>query len=110
MDFREYIPANLTPAVRSRQDLERRIADEVAKALIGRGYIIRIFDGEEYATRRTTDPVTIQKALMLTDEDFFFATHWATVHFVYGNDGYDVIHDYSEELGHLIDPIIAKYT
>ncbi len=114
-DFTQYIDQKLVPAVRQRQDLERRIVDEIAKALIGRGYVIRVYEGEDWATKRTTDPVVIQKAIMSTDEDHFFVyrpnepERIGTVSFYYGNSGHDVVHDYSTVFDSIVDPICKKY-
>lgn len=115
MDFQAYIDEKLSPNVKLRQDLERRIIDEACKALIGRNWVIRVHDGEEFCTKRTTDPVVIQKAIMSTDEDYLFIyaagekERQGFIHCVYGNDGWDVLSDYSDFLSPLIDPIIRKY-
>jgi hypothetical protein len=115
MDFTQYLDPKLSPSVRARQDTERRIVDEIAKALIQAGYIIRVHDGEDWATKRTSDPVTIQKAIMQTDEDAFIVykaeskSPFGRVDFVYGNDGYDVTSDWTMGLDEIIQPIVSKF-
>lgn len=114
-DFTQFLDPKLSPTVRQRQDVERRIVDEIAKALIAKGWLIRVFDGEEFCSKRTQDPVVIQKAIMSTDEDQFFiyppndqqAIGW--ISFVYGNDGFDVASDWTVNLEDLIQPIVDKY-
>lgn len=115
-DFMEYIDQSLKPAVKARQDLERRIIDETVKMLLSRGFVIRVFDGDEFVTGRTTDPGLIQKKIMTTDEDYLFIyrahekERIGFVYCVYGNDGYDVLSDYSDFLGPMIEPITEKYS
>jgi len=114
-DFMQYIKPELAPAVKARQDLERRITDEVVKALIGRDFVIRVYDGEDWACKRTTDPELIQRSIMATDEDYLILfkanekERFGFVYLVYGNSGHDVVSDFSDVLGPIIDPIIAKY-
>lgn len=117
-DFMEYIRKDLTPAVKIRQDLERRITDEIVKALFQHGYVVRIHDGEEFCTKRISDPVAVQRAVQSTDEDTIFVyhagedgPHIGTISLVYGNEGHDVVSDYTyvPELHDLIEPIVEKY-
>lgn len=115
-DLQQYLDPKHPPSVRARQDLERRIIDEIAKHLIGHGFVLRVFDGEEYVTKRTSDMKAIHEAIMSTDEDHLFvypvneeqAIGW--IHFVYGNDGFDVASNWTDTLSRHIQPILDKYT
>lgn len=115
MDFTQYLDPKLSPSVRARQDLERRITDEIAKTLIGAGFVIRVHDGEDWASKRLTDPVKIQEAIMQTDEDTFVVYKvdsrqpFGRVDFIYGNDGYDVASDWTMGLDEYVQPTVSKY-
>jgi hypothetical protein len=53
--------------------------------------------------------------LMSTDEDYLMVyepgkkERLGWIHLVYGNDGYDVVSDYTTNLEALVDPITEKY-
>lgn len=82
--------------------IERAIAREVVDGLLRFGYTVDVFDGEGYALKRSCDADAIMDALHATDEDYLYAhdgdrlAGW--VRLVYGNDGYDVIADYTLSL------------
>lgn len=87
--------------VKTRQKIERNIARSAVKALIADGYTVDVFDGEETVLRASTSIKAIMAAMFTTDEDQLTAnkgdvTGW--IHFVYGNDGWDVISDYTTNL------------
>lgn len=95
--------------VQERQRIERRIATAAAKGLIAEGYKIAVHDGEEIALPKTDDVRSIIGAMFSTDEDRFIVyrmpgiadAEWERVgwvHFIYGNDGWDVIADYTTNL------------
>lgn len=117
MDFMDYIDKSLSPNVKRRQDLERRITDEIVKALFQQGFVVRIHDGECFCSKRTTDPVAVQKAVQSTDEDCIYVypanevDPVAVIQLIYGNDGHDVVSDWSNIrlLDPIIKPIIEKY-
>lgn len=94
--------------------IERRIVRETAKALIAAGYKIAIHDGESICCLATDRMALINKAIMSTDEDTFIVktkqagTTGKTVgwiKFVYGNDGWDVINDYTTNLEGALKPV-----
>ncbi len=120
--FMEYVRPDLPTPIRFRQDLERRITDEIVKALFAKDMVVRIHDGEDYCTKRTTDPVAVQEAVQSTDEDTIFVyiveekQPIGSISLVYGNDGYDVVSDWSgrndayyQLLSSVIEPIVEKY-
>ena len=90
-------------AVKARQRIEQTIALTAAQALLDAGYSLGVNDGEETTIHHSRDLDAIQAALFTTDEDWLLVyedpkgigskSDW-WVHFVYGNDGWDVISDY----------------
>jgi hypothetical protein len=90
-------------ALKNRIKLEQRIVKLTVDTLLKDGYSLAVFDGEE-TTAITTDKKTLIDALMETDEDYLFVyeagvkARFGWVRFVYGNDGYDVINDYTTNL------------
>lgn len=94
----------LSPAVEKRQKMERRICMAVVDALLAAGYSLGVYDGEERTITFSKDRAAIRKALFTTDEDWLLVydrpaekdtTPNMWVRFVYGNDGWDVVCDYS---------------
>ena len=97
-----------TGAVNARQRIEQTIALTAAQALLDAGYSLGVNDGEEVTIHHSRDLDAIQAALFTTDEDYLYVyvkgdnrkdtrpQYW--VRFVYGNDGWDVICDYSLHL------------
>ncbi|EJD3148827.1 hypothetical protein M1V18_004400 [Salmonella enterica] len=90
--------------VETRQRIERQIAKATAERLIAAGYKVAVFDGEEIALQKTTDVPAIVGAMFSTDEDYLFVylaegdESIGFVRFIYGNDGWDVINDYTTNL------------
>ena len=102
-----YESPNTSPNVRRRHNVEKRIVKRVVADLLAAGYELAVYDGEEWY-KRTTDPAKLHKQLMETDEDRLFVYKvpgphgkwdwFGWVFFVYGNDGNDVISDYTVNL------------
>jgi hypothetical protein len=100
-------------SVKMRQKVEREIVTKVIECLLAAGFLIQVNDGEEDVTDRIKDSEAILAAMFSTDEDLLFvsipdndgvASRW--IHFIYGNDGYDVIHDYTVNLEAVIKPAV----
>ncbi len=104
-------------AVLRRCRVEERIARATVRALLAAGYEVSVFNGEE-ETKRSGEFAEVAGALFETDED------WLRVHevvlpslggsrrvgwvrFVYGNDGWDVICDYTVNLEAVLAPVNA---
>ena len=100
-------------SVKMRQEVERKIADAAVKSLLAAGFVISVDNGgDEYELAHSTDKDAILKAMFLADEDRLFVEPSSTVkgtrrgnspwfgwvYFVYGNDGWDVISDYTINL------------
>lgn len=79
---------------------ERRMAVATIAAALARGYSISVFDCEETTVFQSTDAIAILSAMFTTDDDrlTLYRADGSRVGwfwFVYGNDGWDVISDYS---------------
>lgn len=104
--------------VKLRQELERKIARAFLKRALEEGYSITIENGgDEAELHSSTNLREILKHMFLTDDEHLFlykdgeTGDW--VHFVYGNDGWDVISDYTTTLEYLMDTankISEKYS
>lgn len=111
-------------AVRQRQAIEKRIARRVIAGMLAAGFSISVNDGEETTLRRSLDPAAILAAMFSTDEEWLIihkadqprglvdvdvdddtrkAFGW--VRFIYGNDGWDVVNDYTTNLEPVMAPI-----
>ncbi len=93
-------------SVINRQKIERKIASQVIKSAIAAGYTFLIVNGEdETETSKYTQTLN---AMFQTDMDKLYlmkdgkSVGW--VLFVYGNDGWDVISDYTVNLEELLKP------
>lgn len=85
----------------TRQQIEKRIVASAIADLLEADYEITVNDGEEDVLKRSTDPSKIASAMMSTDEDWLHVSKEGSrgwVRFIYGNDGPDVINDYTVNL------------
>lgn len=89
-------------AVRLRIAVEKQIVIKTVADLLAAGYKLTVDQGDGETTKPTTDVKVLHDALMETDEDFLHVykdkKHFGWVRFVYGNDGWDVISDYTTNL------------
>lgn len=109
-----YISKDVTPAVARRRAVEIEIIKATVEALLAAGFQLSVFDGED-TSPISTDPKVIHDALYNTDEDYLHVFqktdehhlgNFGWVRFVYGNDGWDVINDYTVNL----EPFIGEGT
>ena len=98
--------------IETRILIEKEIVEKAACCLIEAGYLVEVFDGEEVAQPATTDMEQIKAALYTTDEDYLRAVDgkgkrvgW--VRMIYGNDGWDVISDYTTNLEDVLQEATA---
>jgi hypothetical protein len=102
---------HLTAAVKRRVAIEQKIARFTVRALLDAGFFITVYDGEEMTVTRSRDVATICDAMNTTDEDFLFVyrdgerDRFGWVRFVYGNDGWEVINDYTTNLDSQMDAV-----
>lgn len=92
--------------VKDRINLERKICRAVIKDALKDGFKISVYDGEAFAIKRSDNFRAICAALMSTDEDvlqlYKADKKEGWIHFIYGNTGWDVVHDYTTNLEHLM--------
>jgi hypothetical protein len=96
------------PKVKARQQMEQRIITQLVDELLEHSFLLNVDDGDGLVLpTASADRKAILDALMNTDQDFLYAYKkegggW--VRLVYGNDGYDVISDYTTKL----EPFMVK--
>ncbi len=98
--------------LRTRIAIEKQIFECVVDTLLRADFTLRLHDGEEFATDFTTDKGKILAASQSTDEDLLLVYDGrgvtgravGRVLFVYGNDGFDVISDYTINLESYLTP------
>lgn len=89
-----------------RQRIEREIAEAFITQVLAAGYSVSVNDCEETTLENSTDKAAILGAMFTTDDDRLYVhranevypAHFGWAWFVYGNDGFDVISDYSTNL------------
>jgi hypothetical protein len=94
-----------------RQKAERSIVRRFVTDAIKVGYLLNVNNGgESYElSAPTNEPKVILEALFATDEEHLYCFHpdqprpFGFVYLVYGNDGYNVISDYSVNLESVMD-------
>ncbi len=91
---------------------EHQIMRATIKALLDDGYHLSVWDGEEYAIERSQDADKVFAELQATDMETLEAYEngeyiAGSVLFVYGNDGWDVICDYSTSLETVLAPVMT---
>jgi hypothetical protein len=91
-----------------RQSIERRIVGRIVADALAMGYLVSVNDGEETTLKRSTDRKAIIAAMFTTDEDRLLFHHpdqkeaFGWIYLVYGNDGWDVVNDYTTNLSVLM--------
>jgi hypothetical protein len=102
----------VTRAVADRQKIERSIVTRVIRDFLAAGHTLGVYDGEEVTIHHSADFDAVYAAMFTTDEDYLFIynahlkSRIGWVRFVYGNDGPDVICDYSGLIANsVIQPI-----
>ena len=92
------------------QQTESKIIRKAAKALLTEGYSIRVHDGTEFATDKTTKITEIMAECFATDTTSFIVydamnTRAGWIQFIHGN-GEDVISDYTTNLDTIMEPVM----
>ena len=95
-------------AVEMEQDIVRNAIHE----LLDHGFTLSVDNGgDDYEINRSRDAVAIFNEMMNTDEDRLLAREndiiMGWVHFIYGNDGYDVICDMTVSLEPYLPDTVA---
>jgi len=97
-------------SVYKRQHAEYAVISAFVKAALYAGHTLGVFDGEEVVLEHSKSYKKVMAAIMSTDDDYIFvypvgATSGPRIGWVrciYGNDGPDVISDYSVGLEYLM--------
>lgn len=94
-------------SVKMRQEVERKIATAFIQSALKAGFLISVDNGED-ETRPMSNEKSILSAMFQTDEDRLYTfvpksdgskrSRHGWVYFIYGNDGWDVISDYTVNL------------
>lgn len=90
--------------VAERQKIEKEIAKAIITSALEEGYSITVNDGEEDVLDKCFNEEAILAHMFTTDENKLKLEHpklekqSGIVVLVYGNDGHDVIHDYSASI------------
>lgn len=99
--------------VKFRRKVEYAIVEKVIECCIDAGYHVKAFYDlgcDEEATNKTQDLEKLMGEMFATDEQAIEVwvkdadTRLGWVQFVYGNDGFDVIHDHTTNLDETIKP------
>jgi hypothetical protein len=97
-------------SVKMRQEIERKIATAIIESALAAGFSLGVNNGEEITLDNSTDKVKILAALFTTDDDYLLVrrrtglqpagafTAFGWVRLIYGNDGHDVVNDYTTNL------------
>ena len=101
------IASTPAPEVVKRRKMERAVCSALVKAGLEAGYGIGVYNGEETVIKNSTSFKAIMAELFSVDEESLLfwkdgkkAGH---VFLVYGNDGWDVICDYTTNLEHIME-------
>lgn len=100
-----------TKAQIKRIEIEGKIARKTVDALLAAGFTVGVNDGEETVLTHSQSVNDVMGALYSTDADYLYAydattkKRVGTVFFVYGNDGPDVICDYSTNMSDVLAPV-----
>jgi hypothetical protein len=94
-------------SVAMRQRVEKSIARVLVRDIIAAGYLINIDNGGDgyELPQPTNSRKLVMNTMFATDEERLYVFKpgeekpFAWVYFVYGNDGWDVISDYTTNLG-----------
>lgn len=98
-----------------RRHVERDVITAAIRGCLAAGYDLTVNNGEENVLLNSRDEAAILGALWTTDEDHLFLnldpTTWARagwIRLIYGNDGWDVINDYTTNLEHALEQATAR--
>ena len=112
----------LDKAVQRRVRFEEQVIRDIVKAVLPNVVHFRVFDGEEYSKPLTTW-TQVKNEIHACDEEYLIIrfkpntfgemtdTETARLYLVYGNEGWDVVCDWSyhnDKVYEYLDPIISK--
>lgn len=92
--------------IAKRQKIEKKIVARIISDAIRAGYSLSVNNGEEIVIRKSRDKAAILAEMFSVDTEHLVyhkdGVRQGSVFLVYGNDGWDVICDYTTNL----DPIL----
>jgi hypothetical protein len=94
--------------VSTRKEMERAIVQQVVASALAAGYALSVNNGgDEPEISPTTDQKLVMDTLFATDDEHLLfikdGREVGWVYFVYGNDGWDVINDYTTNLESVLE-------
>ena len=106
----------MTYANKHRQFVEKQIARYAINTLIEAGFYLTVHDGVEDTIETSQDAPKVFQAMFGTDGDWLVAyepigslfDNRGWIRFIYGNDGVDVISDYTVSTYPYFDTAMAK--
>lgn len=92
--------------IEQRIAIEKRIVKKVVEDALAAGYDVSVHNGGDDYEYTGTDKKRILEELFACDEEWLClhknGKYVGQVYFIYGNDGYDVICDYSVSLNDVL--------
>lgn len=106
----------MTMTAADRRNIEREVIAALIDDALAEGYSLSVYDGGAVPLKKSTDKAAILDALFSVDDEYLIVHRGARwvgqIQLVHGNDGYDVIADYTPNLDHIMvgaDKISEKY-
>lgn len=97
--FDRYIAEAKDPGHRLRLQMEKAMAEALIDALLTRDYRVSIWDGEEWAIKKSRSREDILNSMFSTDSDTVCygnsKYHSGEFNLVYGNSGWDLVSDHT---------------
>lgn len=90
--------------VEQRREIEKKIITKALDTIISAGYEVSVFDGEAIVIKRSTNTNNILEKLFSVDDESLLIykpnekNRIGCVQLVYGNDGWDVLADSSNQV------------
>jgi hypothetical protein len=102
----------------TRIAIEREVTMRAVEALTAAEYLVSVYDGEEYPLTRSSCVPALMRSVGTVDDEYLEVWTRGTgphnpprskgwIRLVYGNDGYDVISDYTVNLESVLEPVNA---
>ena len=103
--------SNIDHEIQARILVEYAVVSSLVDELLEQGCLISINDGDGIALRKSTNRNAILSSIMSVDEEHLIVYHQTgrlgSIFLVYGNDGWDVVNDYSTSLEPCIPQTLA---
>lgn len=91
----------MNPIIAKRIKIERAIISRIVKDALKLNYTVSVYDGEEWCLKRSSSYKEVMQSIQSTDMDTLNirdnqGNKIGSIWLVYGNDGYDVVADNSD--------------